>query len=214
MGLGASEERIGEVAYSGGVAGGATRPFRLPPEGGRAAMVWSDDGPGFSFRRYDEATNVFVDFTPDAWNRIAEAEVPVVMFSGALIVDGESFFEEPIAYVGNVLGGLDPSDPDDYATIWEHRSSDFYWARDLDFRFELDDGTIFYRLYGREAVLRASGDAARFAINLPAEIGERVVRLDVIARLLGHYSDESRLTDADSAASYFDEGRVVATWQR
>jgi hypothetical protein len=214
MTLGASAEVMGTVAYAGGVRGVPTRSFRLPKESGRTRMVWNPTGPGMTTESYDETSQSFVPQTESAWNRISEAEVPVMMFAGAVIVGGQSFFEPPVEYVGNVLKALDPSSPDDYAYLYAHRSSDFYWARDLSLRFTLDDGSVLSRLYGAEAVLRADGDHAGFAINLPAALGKRVVKLEVLARPLGQYAAESRLAASDSAASYFASARVLASWQR
>lgn len=214
MTLGAEAEITGTVAYSGGTQGGATRSFRLQAESGRPLMIWNDGAPGMTLHHYVEATNGFEAFTPERWNRIASAEVPVTMFAGAVIVSGQSFFEAPIDYVGNVLEPLDPTDAEDYAYLYEHRSSDFYWASDLVLRFTLDDGTVLSRMYGAEAVLREPGDHERFAFNLPRALGERVVKLEVISRPLGQYSEDSRLDDADSAATYLDGSTVLATWDR
>lgn len=214
MTLGASAEVTGTVAYAGGSKGAATRMFRLPKEGGRPRMVWNASGPGMTTEHYDESSNSFVPHTTSAWNRIAEAEVPVLMFAGGVIVGGASFSEPPVEYVGNVLQPLDPSKPDDYVYLYAHRSNDFYWARDLSLRFSLDDGSSFSRLYGAEAVLRTDGDHARFAFNLPAALGKRVTKLEVVARPLGQYAVESRLAASDSAANYYDEARVLTTWQR
>lgn len=214
MTLGADAEVTGTVEYTGGSQGAATRSFRLPDESGRPLMVWNDDEPGMALARYDEATNSFAPFTPESWNRIASAEVPVTMFSGAVIVDGESFFEAPIDYVGNVLEHLDPTDAEDYAYVYEHRSEDFYWARDLVLRFTLDDGTVLARMYGAETVLREPGDHERFAFNLPRALGERVIKLELLSRPLGQYSEDSRLDETDSAATYLSTATVLATWDR
>jgi hypothetical protein len=214
MTLGASAEVTGTVAYAGGVLDAVTRSFRLPKEGGRLRMVWNPSGPGMTVESYDETAKSFVPHTDAAWNRVAASEAPVVMFAGGVIVGGQSFFEPPVEYVGNVLSALDPASPEDYAYLYAHRSSDFYWARDLVLRFTLDDGSVFSRLYGGEAELRVDGDYARFAMNLPAALGKRVVKLEVVARPLGHYTTESRLTASDSAVSYFANARVLATWSR
>jgi hypothetical protein len=214
MTLGAQAEITGMVEYRGGTQGAASRSFILPTESGRPLMIWNEAGPGMTLQRYDEASNAYAAFTPERWNRIASAEVPVTMFSGALIMGGESFFEPPIDYVGNVLEHLDPTVASDYAELYERRSDDFYWARDLVLRFTLDDGTVLSRLYGAETVLREAGDHERFAFNLPRVLGERVVKLEVLSRPLGHYSEDSRLDEADSAATYLDAATVLATWNR
>jgi hypothetical protein len=214
MTLGAELEVAGTVAYLGGSQGAASRSFRLPEESGRPLMIWNDDAPGMALARYDEAANAFTSYAPESWNRIAHAEVPVTMFSGAVIVGGESFFEPPIDYVGNVLEHLDPSDAEDYAYVYEHRSDDFYWARDIVLRFTLDDDTVLARMYGAETVLREAGDHERFAFNVPRALGERVVKLEVLSRPLGHYSEDSRLDETDSAATYLDTATVLATWDR
>jgi hypothetical protein len=167
-----------------------------------------------ALQRYDEASNRYAAFTAESWNRVASAEVPVTMFGGALIMGGDSFFEQPIDYVGNVLEHLDPTTTDGYAYLYEHRSSDFYWARDLVLRFTLDDGTVLTRLYGSETVLRQTGDHERFPLNVPAELGARVMMLEVLSRPLGQYSEESRLRETDSAESYLETATVLATWSR
>lgn len=214
MTLGSESDVTGTVPYAGGMAGGATRAFTLPEESGRPLMRWNEAGPGFELLRYDEATNAFALHAPEEWNRVVEAEVPVVMFSGAVIRGGEAFVEAPISYVGNVLGALDPSVAADYATLYEERSGAFYWAHDLSLRFTLADGTSFYRLYGGEAVLRADGDSVRFAYNLPAAQGEAVVKLELVARPLGQFDQASRLDESDSAQNYFEAATVLGTWQK
>ena len=214
MNLGAAAELTGTVSYTGGTKGGGTRPFRLPKEGGRQAMVFDPSAPGFHFERYDEAKNAFSPENSTAWNRVVSAEVPVVMFSGGVIVDGPSFFEAPIEYVGNVLGSLDPSDAGDYAEVYRQRSSEFYWASDLSFRFTLDDGTSFYRLSAGGAELRVKDDYAIFAVNLPAALGARVKKLEVVSRPLGQYTESSRLTASVTAATYYQGARVLSTWER
>lgn len=213
MTLGASEVS-GMVDYSGGVAGAATRPFELPEESGLPLMAWNEAAPGFRLERYDQASNAFIEHVPREWHRVIEAEVPVIMFSGGLIVGGEAFFETPLSYVGNVLGKLDPSDPADYATLYAIRDSELYWAHDLCLRFTLANGSVFYRLHVSEAELRTEGDAARFAFNLPRELGDAVVKLELIQRPLGHFDAASRLDASDSAANYFEVAQVLGTWQK
>ena len=112
------------------------------------------------------------------------------------------------------LEALDPAESDGYAKLWAGRNDEFYWARDLVLRFTLADGSVFHRLYGSEAVLRKTGDHARFALNLPAELGNEVVQCEVLSRPLGQYAVESRLTEQDSAENYLDEAVVLATWVR
>ncbi|HSC88424.1 MAG TPA: M66 family metalloprotease, partial [Polyangiaceae bacterium] len=214
MTLGAAEPVSGIVAYAGGTAGGATRAFVLPGEGGRLLQVWSAEGPGFGFHEYDEMTNAFVAYEATEWNRISASEVPVTMFSGAVIRGGDAFFEEPTEYVGNVLEKLDPTDAGDYAVLWDRRSSEFYWAKDLHLRFTSEDGTVFYRIYGGEAVLRADGDHARFAFNLPRELGDRIVKCEVLTRPLGHYAAESRLDESVTPDNFYSQAVVLATWER
>jgi hypothetical protein len=214
MTLGAEAEVTGTVAYLGGTQGAATRSFRLPPESGRPLMIWNDGEPGMALARYVEASNGYEPFTDESWDRIASAEVPVTMFAGAVIVGGESFFEAPTEYVGHVLEALDPTDAADYAYVYEHRSDDFYWASDLVLRFTLDDDSTFSRLYGAETVLREAGAHERFAFNLPRALGERVVKLELLSRPLGQYTESSRLDETDTAASYLDGATVLATWNR
>ena len=131
-----------------------------------------------------------------------------------MAVTDKSFFEAPVNYVGNVLAHLDPTVAADYAYLYAHRSSDFYWASDLVLRFTLDDQSTFTRLYGGEAELRADGDLVRFAFNLPADVGKRVSKLELLTRPLGHYDMASRLSASDSASNYLQNARVLATWQR
>lgn len=214
MNLGAAEEITGEIPYSGGVLDALTRPYVLPSEGGRDHLSWNEDAPGFSLTRYDEGSNTFMPHEPDSWNRVVEAEVPVVMFSGAVIRSGEAHFEEPISYFGNVLDHLDPSDPDDYETLYEKRTSEFYWAKDLHLRFTLESGEVFTRIYGGEAVLRVAGDHARFAFNLPGSLGGAVAKVEILARPLGHYSEDSRLDETVNATNYYDAAEVLGTWER
>jgi hypothetical protein len=63
-------------------------------------------------------------------------------------------------------------------------------------------------------VLREAGDHERFAFNLPRALAERVVKLELLSRPLGHYSEDSRLDESDSAASYLSTATVLATWER
>jgi hypothetical protein len=214
MTLGAENEITGTVAYFGGSQGAGSRSFRLPAESGRPLMVWNDGGPGLTLERYAEASNRYEPFSEASWDRIASAEVPVTMFAGAVIVGGESFFEAPIDYVGQVLAALDPTDPADYAYVYEHRSDDFYWASDLVLRFTLDDDSVLSRLYGAETVLREPGEHERFAFNLPRSLGERVVKLELLSRPLGQYTEASRLDETVTAANYLDGATVLATWNR
>jgi hypothetical protein len=214
MNLGAVAQRKGMVTYAGGTVVGMTREYTLPEESGRLQMHWNPQASGFTFRKYDEASNLLVDFAQTQGSRISQAEVEVTMFSGAVIVGGDSFVEPPLHYVGNVLEKLDPADGADYQTLWNNRMSDFYWARDLHLRFTLDDGTTFHRLYGAESELRKAFDRARFAFNLPKAIGDKVVTLEVLSRPLGQYAESSRLTAADSAENYFAKATVLATWRK
>lgn len=214
MNLGASTPVSGSVDYAGGALDAATRAFTLPAEDGRLSMQWNADGAGMKLHSYEEATNSYAPFESNAWNRVEASEVEVTMFQGAVIVDGEFFFEEPLEYVGNVLRSLDPATEAGFAELYELRSTQFYWARDLHFRFTLDDGTVLHRIYGGEAVLRASGDHTRFAVNLPRTLGMRVEKLEVLSRPLGHYAEASRLEETDTAENYFDAAVVLATWER
>lgn len=207
-------EQTGEVAYLGGNQSGPTRPYRLPAEDGRVSMAWSPTGPGFVGERFDQASGAWVADVDDGWAAVTASEVPVVMFYGAATITG-GFVEAPIEYVGNVLGALDPAVPADFDQLYARRSSDFYWAHDVAFRFTLDDGTVLHRLYAPSAKLRAGDPApAWFAVNLPADLGRRVTRCEVLSRPLGHYDPASRLTAADSAATYFASATVVATYVR
>lgn len=214
MTLGASSEILGEVAYSGGTLASDSRSYVLPTESGREHMLWNVTEPGLSLTKYDEASGAFVEYVPDAWNRLALTEVPVVMFSGAVIMGEDAHFESPISYVGNILEKIDPAVPTDYATLYEKRSSDFYWASDLHLRFTLADQTTFTRIYGGEAVLRQATDHVRFAFNLPKSVGDEVAKVELLSRPLGHYSEDSRLDETTTADTYYENARVIGVWEK
>ncbi|MFT3924221.1 MAG: M66 family metalloprotease [Myxococcales bacterium] len=213
MNLGASQAITGNVPYHGGTENSLERAFTLQKEDGRGHMEFHADAAGFTLQRFDESTHAYEDVAPDDWNRVLESEVPVTMFAGALIMGGENFFEKPVNYVGNVLAHLNPTVSEDYAYVYAHRSSDFYWASDLMLRFTLDDQTSFTRMYGGEAKLRAAGDLARFAFNLPQDVGKRVTKLEILSRPLGQYDQNSRLSASDSASNYLQNATVLATWK-
>lgn len=217
MTLGAPAAASGTVAYLGGkpmLGLGATRAYTLPKEGGRPLLSFRDDAHGFTLARYDATTNRFTVYEPEGWQRVVEAEVPVTMFAGALIYGGASFFEPPVDYVGNVLAPLDPTDATDFAYLRAHKSDDFYWSHDVVLRFTLDDQTRFTRLLAGGGDLRKDGDTLRFAINLPSATGQRVTKLEVLSRPLGHWDASSRLASDTTPASYLAKATVLATWQR
>ena len=54
----------------------------------------------------------------------------------------------------------------------------------------------------------------RFAYNLPAAMGEAVVKLELVARPLGQFEQASRLSAADTSANYFEAATVLGTWQK
>jgi hypothetical protein len=214
---GASAAVMGTVPYHGGKPSlnlGSTRAFSLQKEGGRLAMRFAPNAAGFSWAHYDEASNTFMPVAPDSWDAVAQSEVPVTMFAGALIYGGDSYFEEPLDYVGNVLGGLDPTKDADFATIKMRMSDDFYWAHDVVLRFTLDDQSRRVQLLAAGGELRANEDTLRFAFNLPQDVGHRVIKLEVLSRPLGQYNASSRLGSGDSAANYLAAAKVLATWTK
>ncbi len=214
MVTGATDELAGNVDYSGGVVASPVRAFTLPAEGGRKLLSWNEDGPGFSLLRYDEAENEYVPFEDTAWNRLEETEVEVTLFSGAVIVGGDAVVEEPIEYVGNLVRSLDPTTNDGYGEMFDERYGDFYWAHDLVLRFTLEDGEARSFVSGREAVLREAGDSASFGINLPRELADQVVKLEVLARPCGQYDAASELAESLEPSTYLDDAMVLVTWER
>lgn len=214
MNLGAAEEIVESVPYSGGVLPASEREFTLRAEDGRLAMVWNEDGPGFSFELMNEENWSYEAWTDESTERLVASEVEVTMFSGGVIFGGDGYIEEPIEYVGNLLYPLDPTTTEGLAELVSRHWDDYYWAHDTHFRITLEDGTVLSRVYQGGGSLRSPGDVARFALNLPREIGDQVTRFEVLSRPLGYYEPASRVDESVTPETYFAAAEVLLTWER
>ena len=214
------EERAGSVSYRAGMV-----PFQIPSSDGRYHVFWND-GSGATWMRYDAASNAMVAITEAnedrwGWETPEEVEVPVRLFYGAALLDVDghpSFINSPIDYVGNTVRAFDLSTPEGFEGVKERQSSWFYWAHDVHMRFTLDDDTVIYRLVPTDGSLRDPRDAMWFAVNLPLELGARVLMAEVLSRPLGHYDSTSSLLSEENAGvtheTFYDEARVLSVWTR
>jgi hypothetical protein len=210
---GATTKTAGRVPYHHSQAQSSS--FELPSEAGRLQQTHTVDAPGFSLLRYDETRNAWLPSQDTAWNRVEVAEVEVVMFSGAAIYDGDSYFDAPMSYIGNVTRSIDPSSVTGWAELYAGRGGAFYWAHDTTFRLWLDDGSQVVQLASSAGKsLRQAGDTVWFAVNVPKAIAAHVVKLEVLSRPLGQYAPDSQIAQDFEPSKFLDSAKVVATWHR
>lgn len=210
--LGRLEEEVGTVPYQGGEGS-----YTLQQRDGWVHWNWVGDR-GAELVKADPATDTMVPHPAESMKAFepTEIEVPVRMFWGAYLHDvpgQESFFYAPVDYYGVVLRPVDPATAEGLDLVREVQRDWYYWNHDISMRFVLDDGTVLHRLLAGEHVAEGDRLAGYFAVNLPLEVGERVVRAEVLRRRFSGREESVRVDDTTQPGDFYADATVLATWE-
>ncbi len=186
--VGFEKGEAGTVPYKG-----APATYHLPSQTGFPTLKLDGTGKRILERANQPLTKQYWEqasyMVPDKW------DTPVYTIYGSYHPQytNVNILYEPMAYIGNLVKLIDPTNPATFTDLAAGGSGSyggtFYGERDLTFKFTYADGSVLTALYPYGGVSRNwkagtgpwRSDMMYFAINIPAD--KKLTRIELYKRL-------------------------------